>query len=166
MTRLGAILAGGEARRFGTDKAAALIGGVTLIDHARVALSPHVDRVIIVGREIEDRPAVGLGPLGGLCAALHHALEMEYTEVLTVPCDVPFPPPALFSALTDAPVICADHPIFGLWPSTLSPVLDEWLAAGRSGAVRAFADSIGARRITIAEPIRDVDTPEDLAALS
>jgi molybdopterin-guanine dinucleotide biosynthesis protein A len=166
MARLGAILAGGEARRFGADKAAALIGGVALIDHARAALARHVDRVIVVGRDIADRPAPGLGPLGGLCAALHYATETDHEDVLTVPCDVPFPPAALFAALTGAPVICADHPVFGLWPCALSPVLDEWLATGGNRAVRAFADAVGARRITIAEPIRDIDTPEDLAALS
>lgn len=161
--RLGAILAGGEARRFGADKAVALIDGVALLDHARSALAPHVDAVIVVGRDIADRPAPGLGPLGGLCAALHHARR---GEVLTVPCDVPFPPTALFAALQDAPVICGDHPVFGLWPTTLAPALDDWLAAGRNRSIRAFAESVGARSITIAEPIRDIDTPADLRALS
>jgi molybdopterin-guanine dinucleotide biosynthesis protein A len=33
MTLLGAIIAGGEARRFGADKAAARLKGVALIDH-------------------------------------------------------------------------------------------------------------------------------------
>lgn len=161
--RLGAILAGGAARRFGTDKAFALIGGVALIDYARAALTPHVDRIVVVGRDIVDRPAPGLGPLGGLCAALHHARD---GEVLTVPCDVPFPPPTLFAALQDAPVICGDHPVFGLWPAVLVPVLDEWLAAGRDRSIRAFAEAVGARSIAIAEPIRDIDTPADLRALS
>jgi molybdopterin-guanine dinucleotide biosynthesis protein A len=161
--RLGAILAGGAASRFGADKALAEIGGVTLIDHARAALAPHVDRIIVVGRDIPDRPAPGLGPLGGLCAALHHATG---GEVLTVPCDVPFPPAMLFAALQGAPVICGDHPVFGLWPAALAPALDAWLAADHNRSIRAFAEAVGARSVTIAEPIRDVDTPADLAALS
>jgi len=161
--RLGAILAGGEARRFGSDKAAALIDGVSLIEHARAALAPHVDRIVVVGRDIPDRPAPGLGPLGGLCAALHQAAD---GKVLTVPCDVPFPPAALFAALQGAPVICGDHPVFGLWPGALAATLDDWLAAGRNRSIRAFAEAVGARSVVIAEPIRDIDTPADLAALS
>lgn len=161
--RLGAILAGGAASRFGADKALAEIGGVALIEHARAALAPHVDRIIVVGRDIPDRPAPGLGPLGGLCAALHHATD---GEVLTVPCDVPFPPATLFAALQGPPVICGDHPVFGLWPATLAPILDEWLATGHNRSIRAFAEAVGARSVAIAEPIRDIDTPGDLSALS
>ena len=161
--RLGAILAGGAARRFGTDKALTEIGGIALIEHARAALTPHVDRILVVGRDIPDRPRPELGPLGGLCAALHHA---ESGEVLTVPCDVPFPPSALFAVLDGPPVVCADHPVFGLWPVALAPVLDDWLAADQNRSIRAFAESVGARFVTISEPIRDVDTPADLAALS
>jgi molybdopterin-guanine dinucleotide biosynthesis protein A len=161
--RLGAILAGGASSRFGADKALATIGGISLIDHARAALAPHVDRIVVVGRDIPDRPAPGLGPLGGLCAALHHAGS---GDVLTVPCDVPFPPPALFAALERAPSICADHPVFGLWPAVLARSLDEWLVSEQSRSIRAFAEVVGARFVTISEPIRDIDTPVDLVALS
>src|SRR3546814_3555756 len=38
---LGAVLAGGRSSRFGSDKALAMLGGRTLLDHAQAALRPH-----------------------------------------------------------------------------------------------------------------------------
>lgn len=82
MRLLGAILAGGAATRFGSDKGSgALIGGRALIDHVADALRPQVATLVVCGRHwpglegLADRPASGLGPLGGLCAALAHAGE-------------------------------------------------------------------------------------------
>jgi hypothetical protein len=69
---LGAILAGGRSRRFGSDKALARLGGERLIDRAAAALRPQVDRLIVCGRVmpamvcVADRPSPDLGPLGGL----------------------------------------------------------------------------------------------------
>ena len=41
MTRLlGVVLAGGQARRFGGDKAVATLAGIALLDHAAQALRP------------------------------------------------------------------------------------------------------------------------------
>src|SRR3546814_5673419 len=47
---LGAVLAGGRSSRFGSDKALAMLGGRTLLDHAQAALRPHCDALIVVGR--------------------------------------------------------------------------------------------------------------------
>ena len=79
-----AILAGGQSRRMGTDKAALQIGGVSLLERtARLALAVNLP-VLVVGRPcpeqwplpevtfVEDAEA-GLGPAGGLTAALRHA---------------------------------------------------------------------------------------------
>ncbi|MCA1196424.1 NTP transferase domain-containing protein [Sphingomonas sp. R647] len=79
MRLLGALIAGGASRRFGSDKALATIGGVSLIDHPRGVLEAQVDDLVLCGRPsnrmrwISDRPAPGLGPLGGLNAALADA---------------------------------------------------------------------------------------------
>lgn len=81
----GAIVAGGAARRFGSDKVFATVGGVRLIDAAAASLAgvPTLrvllgsrERVAAVGPALpagsealaDDRP--GLGPLGGLATAL------------------------------------------------------------------------------------------------
>ncbi|HSF13587.1 MAG TPA: NTP transferase domain-containing protein, partial [Erythrobacter sp.] len=48
---LGAILAGGQARRFGSDKAQALYQGARLIDRVASALAAQCESVIVCGRE-------------------------------------------------------------------------------------------------------------------
>ena len=98
MRVLGAILAGGQARRFGSDKALALLAGRALIDHVAAALGPQVEALVVCGREhqgstsVPDRPAAGLGPLGGLAGALHYAREHGYDAVVSAPCDTPLLP--------------------------------------------------------------------------
>lgn len=90
---LGAVLAGGKSSRFGSDKALALLDGQTLIARAVNALSSLCDAVVVVGREtapapvLPDRPRAGMGPLGGLAAALHHADECGYDTVLSCAVD-------------------------------------------------------------------------------
>ncbi|PXA92942.1 molybdenum cofactor guanylyltransferase, partial [Nostoc sp. 3335mG] len=63
MTRvLGAILAGGQSSRFGSDKALAELDGRILIDRVASAIQPQVDGLIVVGRihpgleAVADRP--------------------------------------------------------------------------------------------------------------
>jgi hypothetical protein len=76
---LGAVLAGGQSSRFGSDKALAELDGRTLLARAVEALQAQCDAVVVVGREdapvptLPDRPRPGMGPLGGIAAALHHA---------------------------------------------------------------------------------------------
>src|SRR3990167_7470371 len=85
---LGAILAGGKAQRFGSDKAHALWRGERLIDRFAAALGPQCEDLVVCGREepgftsLPDRPEAGLGPLGGLNAALHHARDNGFDAVL------------------------------------------------------------------------------------
>jgi molybdopterin-guanine dinucleotide biosynthesis protein A len=103
MNVLGAILAGGEARRFGSDKALAMLDGVTLIDRVRAALTPQVAAVVVCGRVggIADRPA-GIGPLGGIAAAIWQARERGMDGAVTVPCDAPGLPDDLVARLAAA----------------------------------------------------------------
>jgi putative hydroxymethylpyrimidine transport system substrate-binding protein len=53
MRVLGAVLAGGRSRRFGSDKALARYAGRTLLDHALHALGGQVDAVIGAFRNFE-----------------------------------------------------------------------------------------------------------------
>src|SRR5438067_308227 len=48
---LGVVLAGGQARRFGDDKALATLAGMALLDHAAQALRSVTDDIAIVGRD-------------------------------------------------------------------------------------------------------------------
>jgi molybdopterin-guanine dinucleotide biosynthesis protein A len=103
---LGAILAGGRSRRFGSDKAEVMLNGRTLFAHVADALRPHCDALVVCGRthhemtSLEDRPHAGLGPLGGLCAALAFGKEAGFTAVLSAPCDVPDLPTDLYDRLS------------------------------------------------------------------
>ncbi|MFM7348326.1 MAG: molybdenum cofactor guanylyltransferase, partial [Erythrobacter sp.] len=103
---LGAILAGGQARRFGSDKAQALYKGARLIDRVATALAAQCEAMVVCGREepgfvcLPDWPEPGLGPLGGLAASLRHAGERGFDGVLSAGVDVPDLPSDLAEALT------------------------------------------------------------------
>lgn len=163
---LGAVLAGGAARRFGSDKAQAQLDGRALIDHVIERLVPQCDALVVVGRvhgwwpSLDDRPQGSEGPLAALNAALHHGAAEGFDAVLSAPCDMPDLPADLIQLLGEGPAVLADHPIVGVWPVSLAPLLDQWLASGER-AVRGFADHVVARRIA-APPLRNINRPEDL----
>ncbi|WP_375394632.1 molybdenum cofactor guanylyltransferase [uncultured Sphingomonas sp.] len=125
---LGAVLAGGRSSRFGSDKGAALFDGITLADHAGAAIAQFVEAVIRVGGAggIADVPASGLGPPGGIAAALDHAARSGFDSVLTIACDMPRLPGGLVEALlVQAPAYCTGAPVLGHWPVS---ALDQLLA--------------------------------------
>ena len=165
---LGAVLAGGQSRRFGSDKAVALLHGKPLIAHAVEALAAQAEAVIVCGREwgdwVPDRPEPGLGPLGGINAALHAAVQRGFDAVLTVPCDAPRLPDDLAARLGDGG-FAAEMPVIGLWPASLAPVLDAYLAASDDHSVRAWARHAGVRQVAIKRPLPNVNTIADLDAL-
>jgi molybdenum cofactor guanylyltransferase len=164
MRLLGAILAGGQSRRFGRDKAAALVGGRALIDRVADALGPQVDALIVVGRgDIDDRPAPGLGPLGGLCAALDHGARHGFDAVLTAGCDVLPVPDDLATRLAPGPAVIEGQPLFGLWPTALAARLDAHLAAGGDRSLRGWIAATGARAVALDATLHNVNTEDDLA---
>ncbi len=168
---LGAILAGGEAQRFGSDKALALFEGKALIDHVAAALARQCDAIVVVGRSygavqsVADRPHTGLGPLGALAGALHWAAHEGFDTVLTAPCDAPILPEDLLARLGAGPAYVQGLPVLGLWPSALSAHLDQWLARDQSRAVRHWAAAVEAQAIALDVMPSNVNTPEDLRAL-
>ena len=161
MKLLGAILAGGRSRRFGSDKAVALLHGRPLIEHALAALARQADAVIVCGREwgdwVPDRPGPGLGPLGGLNAALYAAAERGFDAVLSAPCDVPALPPLPFEGAGYA----AEMPVIGLWPVGLAPQLDAWLASSEDRSMRGWARSVEVPAVSIGS-LPNINTPDDL----
>jgi molybdopterin-guanine dinucleotide biosynthesis protein A len=169
MTRqpvLGAVLAGGRSSRFGRDKAAATWNGRSLADHARAVIGQHVDAVVMIGPHgIADLPGPGLGPLGGIAAALDHAATQGYGSVLTIGCDMPRVPAELLQALLRrAPAYCGDAPVLGHWPAALGAHLLAWVTQ-EDRSVIGWARAIGAIPIGSPTPLANVNTPEDLLAL-
>lgn len=169
---LGAVLAGGQARRFGADKALAEWQGRTLLAHAIEALARHCDRVIVCGRGeapvdcVPDRPVSDLGPLGGLNGALHHAAGHGFLRVVACGCDTPVLPDDLLATLaaSEAPRYVAELPVIGVWPAMLAPALDKWLAEGADRSMRGWARIAGAMPVS-APGLANVNFPADLAAL-
>ncbi|PJG47838.1 molybdenum cofactor guanylyltransferase [Sphingobium sp. LB126] len=169
MRLLGAVLAGGRSSRFGSDKAQAMLAGRTLLDHAAASIAPHVESVVICGREggLADRPAPDMGPLGGLNAALHHAAARGYGAVLTTGCDVPVYPEGLAEALIgDGAAVLKGQQLAGFWPVSLAAELDAHLAEENNRSIYGWLERIGARIVERPEfVLPNINRPEDLERL-
>jgi molybdopterin-guanine dinucleotide biosynthesis protein A len=163
---LGVVLAGGRSRRFGSDKALALLDGRPLIDHALAALAG-CDEQAVAGRDwpglptLPDRPGPDLGPLAGLNAALHHAAGHGFSHVASLPVDCPGLPPDWLDRLAPAPAHALGQPLIGLWPVTLAADLDQVLAAG-GRRVQAWVATTGARAVDLG-PLPNINTQADLS---
>ena len=171
MQILGAVLAGGRSTRFGSDKARAMLDGATLLDHAIAALAPLCAQVVVCGRHdarhaaLPDRPAPGMGPLGGLNAALYKAYEDGFAGVLVTGCDMPRFPAALAHALIgpQAAVLDGQH-LAAWWPATLAPLLDQHLAQTERHSLRGWMERAGARVVSLPDlDLPNINRPEDLA---
>ncbi len=168
MNILGAILAGGQSRRFGADKAEALFEGKPLLEHVADALAPQVGALVVVGREwtgfrsVPDYPSPALGPLGGLAGALICARDSGFDSVLSTGCDLIGIPRDLAQQLGHGPAIIDAQPLLGLWPIATASALTAWLADDRNRSVYSFAEHIGARRVQLFPPVRNVNRLQDL----
>jgi molybdenum cofactor guanylyltransferase len=167
--RLGAIIAGGKATRFGSDKAAALLNGRPLIDHVAEGLREQVDALIVCGRRwpgmewVEDTPFPDMGPLGGLNAAFLYAQQNGFDEILTAGCDV-VPVPELPRNLPDGRAVYIDgHYLFAAWPVALAPVLDQHLRNQDDLSMRRWITVSGARAIATSDVFHNLNTPLELA---
>ena len=183
-----AILAGGESRRMGRDKAALLFGGLSLLERiARTALSAGL-MVLVAGRARPDdwpMPAVdfvpdaapGRGPLGGLETALKHTGG----PVLAVACDMPLVTSEALVWLRDrAAASTSEHglavlndgqwePLFSVYAPACLPLIEIRLAAGRlslHGLIEAgdFARADAPGWVT--SQLININTPEELRRLS
>ena len=161
MKILGAIIAGGKSSRFDGDKGAALLNGRALIDHVADGLRPQVAALVIVGRDwqglsrIEDRPASDMGPLAGLCGALHYAAANGFDAVITAGCDVlPVPIIAQFG-------IVDGHYLFGLWQASFATALDHHLATQTNHSMRHWIATSGAEINPAPHPFYNLNTRAD-----
>lgn len=167
---LGAVLAGGQSSRFGADKALAMLGGQTLLARAINRLSGWCAAVIVIGRDAAparsraDWPQPGMGPLGGIAAALHSARDDGYAQVLTCGVDSLDLPDDLPVLLAPAPAFLADQPVIGLWPVGAIQAIETILRGDGRHSMRRFAEAIGARAVCPPALSTNINTPADLAA--
>lgn len=169
---LGVVLAGGRSSRFGSDKAEALFEGRRLLDHALDALAVHCDEVAVVGREsgtvpsFPDFPGPGLGPLGGLAAALRYAERYGFGQVLSAPVDCIRLPRDLRRILEPAPACLESQPVIGLWPIGTFAWIERMFGQGEKPAIRILARHIDARLVVDGFAPPNINTQDDLEALS
>jgi molybdopterin-guanine dinucleotide biosynthesis protein A len=165
---LGAVLAGGRSRRFGSDKAVARLDGQTLLDHALAALRPHCDAVFVVGRDggIADWPSRDMGPLGAIAGVLRHAAANGFRQVLTAPVDCVRLPADVRARLEPASAFVDTQPVVGLWSVATLDALQAMLTGENDHAVRAFARRIGARGVAVDFALPNINSAEDLARLA
>jgi molybdopterin-guanine dinucleotide biosynthesis protein A len=184
MDVIAAIMAGGESRRMGADKAALRLGDESLLERtARVAVEAGL-AVTIVGRErppewrgprcgfLRDQRA-GDGPLGGIATALAAA---NGAAVLALPCDLPALSAAAIGWLLarwrahgreHGAVALRDgrtEPLFAVYAPAVKTAIDAALARGERSCWRVIAAGGFDQAEVPAEhaaALRDCDTPED-----
>lgn len=134
------------------------------------ALAAECDCVIVCGRAwgglpaVSDLPAPGLGPMGGLAAALARAASTGFDAVLSAPCDTPDLPAGLGRLLAPAPAVADGAWLIGLWPATLAGRLRALLAAEGAVSARRWIAEAGAARRAIPFVVninRPADLPDD-----
>ena len=172
MKTLGAVLAGGRSTRFGSDKALALLGRQSLLDHAIAALRQQVDAVVVVGNRsdglatVADWPAPDMGPLGGIAGALRHADTLGFDQLLSISVDCVRLPSDLRRLLAPSPACLESQPVIGLWPVSARGELETLLGEDRDRSMRAFARRIGARAVTVDFVPPNINSRADLDRLT
>ena len=107
---VGAVLAGGESRRMGRDKALLSFGGKPLIERTAQLMQSIFSQVLLVAGRRREYRFLGLpvvpdrlansGPLGGIHTAL---LRGASQPVFVVACDLPFISRELIEYIVDFP---------------------------------------------------------------
>ena len=169
---LGAVLAGGLSRRFGSDKALALIDGCPMIEHVIAAIRPQVDELVICGRtwanfeSLVDHRIERIGPLAGLETALHYAKTHHFDAVLTVPVDT-LPIPSNLSSLLsgDGPAVLSQQYLIGYWPVGYRDGLTAFLDGGLR-SVREWITQRNARRVDEPMNVININNTTDLLNFS
>jgi len=170
---LGVVLAGGQSRRMGQDKALLPFGNNrTLFDHVLHHFGRQIDNIIIstanhdsvfthCGHDLvgDIAPFERLGPLSGLYAAFDYCQKsgQSYRGLITVAVDTPFFPNdyvaqlrAMASSHPCCPLIAAtgkrQHPTFALWPLDVASALHHHLETGKR-SILSFAAQVGMQTI-------------------
>ena len=161
----GVILAGGESRRLGTDKAFARVGALCLIERVLAVLRGLTDDLVIVandsrfeglGARVVPDAWPRAGALGGVYTGVAAA---RHERSLVLACDMPFPNPGLLRFII---ALSAHH-------SAVMPRLDGLLEPLHAAYARSTLQamhallSAGGRRIRDILPqvkVRYVSRPE------
>ncbi|WP_303720128.1 molybdenum cofactor guanylyltransferase [Malonomonas rubra] len=185
----GVILAGGQSRRMGRNKALLDMGGIPLIEKTYRTMAKLFSEVILITNTPEEyaflncRCQPDIYPGVGSIAGLHAALSASHTErIFVVPCDMPLLSPELITLLCqtdptyDAVVPFSRmglEPLHALYHRRCLPQLER---AIRTGDIKIqnvlqdiwtyFLPVCAYRHIPDAEhSFQNINRPEDYAAL-
>lgn len=188
---LAAILAGGKARRMGSDKVRLLLDGVPLIERVYSRVAPVAERVVVIGGDPHLAPAaapyvpdryLGADSMGGIATALWCAGNVAGSGgwVLCVACDMPLLEPGLLVYLWElrsswdavVPRVEAGYePLCALYKTSCLPLLEECIGKGDL-RIRSLFAKVRTREVK-GEELRRVDPclrsflnvnrPDDLA---
>ena len=180
MSILGAVLAGGASSRMGSDKAAILIEGQSMLQRMVGALGEVTPRVVVLGEErdgLECWPDLlpGRGPLAGIATALS---RMDEDRVLVVAVDQPFARAETLRRLADAdsalPLVPVDSAgvrqvTCAVYPKSIADAAVE--EADADGSMQSLLDRVSFQAVTPKTWLEwgedgrswfSVDTPEAL----
>jgi molybdopterin-guanine dinucleotide biosynthesis protein A len=140
---VGAILAGGDSSRMGTDKALLELGRSTLIGYVAEALRSVFQRVVVISNVLIKYSFLNLptypdifrscGPLGGIHSSLVHTAS---DRVFVVSCDMPYITQDLLTYVAsstddaDAAVPTSEgrlHPLCAIYARRSLPTITEHL---------------------------------------
>jgi molybdopterin-guanine dinucleotide biosynthesis protein A len=180
------ILAGGDSRRMGQDKAGLVLDGRTLLEHVTAAMREVFPKVIVSVRQLRagvDAPQVcdeveASGPLAGLIAGL---TQVDTPWVFAVACDMPFITPAVVKGLAAlrathravVPVVDGHpQPLAAFYAAAALPLMRANLAAGERSLRRLLEKLdvcyVNEKELRAFDPALrsffDLDTPQDFQA--
>ncbi len=184
------ILAGGESRRMGHDKASLLLGGRTLLEQVIATMQQVFPCVIVSVRQprpeihllqVCDEPSwqqqASAGPLAGLAAGL---AGITTPWAFAVACDMPFVAPALAELLgryrtgyqAVVPVVQGQlQPLAAYYAGSALGVMRALLSSGANYSLRAVLEQLQVRYVDESELMQadpqlrsffDLDTPQDV----
>jgi molybdopterin-guanine dinucleotide biosynthesis protein A len=184
----GVILAGGQSRRFGSNKALAAHGGKPLIQHVTEIISSLFSSCLLVTNTPETYSFIGIpmigdiyldmGPLAGIHAAL---VNIKTDWAFVTACDMPRLNPVLikylcglaaeqFDAVTPWPA-GGPEPLYGLYHKKCLPIIEKRLQKKQVAIHKALAE-LSVRRVDDEEmrgiggyrnTFHNINRPEDLA---
>jgi molybdenum cofactor guanylyltransferase len=177
------ILAGGESRRMGQDKASLLLGEQTLLQRVTEIVQPLFSEIIVSTRERRadcDLPQVfdapmHFGPLAGLAAGLE---SIKTPWMFAVACDMPFITPHLIENIAShrddfdavVPVFQGyPQPLAAFYATRIKHELRDVLQGGGKRSLRELLARLHVCYVDEAEILEadhagffDLDTPEDM----
>ena len=180
------LLAGGESRRMGQDKATLYLGGETFLSLIGREMSIFPEKLLSVRHgglalsgfdPIEDQ-FPSCGALGGICTALH---SCRSNYLLVLGCDMPCYPAALArylcSFLDDGCDVCLPvdrsgriHPIGGIYAKKTAPALERQILSGNYRLMHALK-TLDVRQIPLSgtafpdTALANINTPQEYDAL-